>query len=71
MFYKNSRVKKCSLEFSNNQKLEYELNGEWENCINNLVFKTPINTSFIKITILSTYNGNKYDDTCISEIEII
>ena len=71
LFYKNSRVKKCSLEFSNNQKLEYELNGEWENCINNLVFKTPINTSFIKITILSTYNGNKYDDTCISEIEII
>ena len=70
LFYKNCRVKKCRIEFSDGTSMETTLDGEYKNQPCKIRLDNFVETDFIKITILSTYSGNKYSDTCISEIEV-
>lgn len=69
-FYnKNNRVRSIMLEFSDGSFVKKELGDtsrEWQY----LDFKEEILTNSIKITILDVYRGNKYDDTCIAEIDL-
>ncbi|MEE5993411.1 MAG: protein kinase [Oscillospiraceae bacterium] len=69
LFYKNGRIKECRIEFSNQNYLDVTLTEDYwsQPCVIN--FDT-IDTDYIRFTILSTYSGNKYDDTCISEISV-
>jgi hypothetical protein len=61
-YRENNRVEKLKLEFSDGSTLEMnDFNTRKK-------FKEPINTSFIKLTILSVERGTKYQDTCMSEI---
>lgn len=70
LFYKNNRIKECKFEFSDNTSQNITLLGEYSEQSNLITFNPPVDTEYIKITILSVYSGNKYDDTCISEISI-
>ncbi|MDE5620244.1 MAG: protein kinase [Ruminococcus sp.] len=70
LFYKNNRVKNCKFEFSDGTSQEVTLLGEYSEQSNLIVFDPPVDTEYIKITILSIYPGNKYNDTCISEISV-
>ncbi|MDE5771961.1 MAG: protein kinase [Ruminococcus sp.] len=70
IFYKNNRIKNCRLEFSDGTSQEVVLLGEYSEQSNLIAFDPPIDTEYIRITILSVYPGNKYNDTCISEISV-
>ncbi|MMZ69818.1 hypothetical protein D1872_327310 [compost metagenome] len=60
----NNRFKRIQLEFSEGQRLvmssdalKYELDE-------------PVQTSWIKLTILEVESGTTYPDTCISEVRV-
>ncbi|WP_235332159.1 discoidin domain-containing protein [Paenibacillus terrae] len=63
-YRENNRVQKLKLQFSDGSSLEMnDFNTRKK-------FKEPINTSFIKLTILSVERGTKYQDTCISDVRL-
>lgn len=63
----NNRVKTIKVEFSNGESITKGLKDGFG--MNNLIeFDKPIETKYIKLTILEVYKGSKYTDTCISEI---
>ncbi|WP_432666645.1 PQQ-binding-like beta-propeller repeat protein [Wukongibacter baidiensis] len=67
----NGRLKKVRLDFSNDEYLICEtVDKDKESLFSreNITLAKPINTDFIKLTILDTFEGKKYQDTCISEI---
>lgn len=68
-FYKNSRVKECRITLSDGTSFEYTLSGEFSEQPTIIRFNSNMVTTYIKLTILSTYPGSKYSDTCISEIK--
>jgi len=68
VYFKNNRVKKVSIEFSDGQTQEFELADLYE--MQTIQLPGAVTTDYIKITILETWPGSKFDDTCIAEIEI-
>ncbi len=48
---------------------EYLLEDKME--MQYIQFDEPLLASYIKITILDVYKGDKFDDTCISEVKVI
>jgi hypothetical protein len=69
LYIKNNRVKEIELEFSNGKVV----NAQLEDGV--IDFQTidldeSIRTSYVKLLIVDTYPGSKFDDTCISEILI-
>lgn len=71
IYEKNGKVKKLKLEFSDNEYMIYDIKENTQNTFFskvNIILAKPINTRFIKFTILDAYEGRKYEDTCISEI---
>lgn len=61
----NSRVKKLKLEFSDGSSTIVE---PW---FAQMVFDNNIKSTFVKITILEVESGEKYEDTCMTEIRIL
>lgn len=70
LFYKNSRLCEIEIELSDGQTFSYECQDGWENRKNTVTFSDSVKTSSVTITIKSVYAGNKYSDTCISEISV-
>ena len=75
LYYENSSVARIGLAFgqskSNNQSFGL-LNGEKESTnFQEIIFDTPVMTDSITFTIEDTYSGSKWQDTTISEIEIL
>ena len=70
LFYKNSRVKECMISCSDGSEFYATLNGDYSNQPCTVQLEHAVSADCIAITILSTYAGNKYSDTCISEIKI-
>lgn len=69
IYYKNNRVKKIRLSFSDGSSTEFNLeDNKMDYQI--LTLSKPVHTSYIKFTILEVYKGTIYQDTCISEIKI-
>ena len=68
LYYKNNRVKKASLEFSDGTTQVIEFKDDvLEKQVIDIGNKQ---TSYIKITILEVYRGSKYQDTCIPIISV-
>lgn len=68
LFYKNSRLHNITVTLSNGNSYDFECSGGWDSRHNSFSFGGNIETSSITITIQSVYEGDKYKDTCISEI---
>ncbi len=68
LFYKNNRIKEMEIRYDDGQSFTVTLDGEYDQqpCIISL--SPSIQTGYITFVINSIYEGNKYDDTCISEI---
>lgn len=68
LYYKNARPSELELEFSDGSteriSLQDTSSGFQEFALERHV------TSYVKIKIISTYDGSKYEDTVISEIEL-
>lgn len=67
VFWANNRLKKIRIEFSNDDPIIVILNDGYERG-NTVCLNKTIKTTSLKITILDVYKGQKYDDTCLSEI---
>lgn len=67
IYYKNSRPKEISVEYSDGTSEIFRLEdaGQTEQI---LMLPHPVETSMVNIIIESVYPGGKYEDTCISEI---
>lgn len=70
LFYKNSRLREISIAFSDGQSIGFECSDGWNNSENVIMLPSTVETSSITITIVSVYEGEKYKDTCISEIRV-
>lgn len=82
-FIKNNRVKTIRLDYENNLYIDnnpFKMKGKKGSVIFNLKdsmdmqyieFKEPAFISRMKITILDVHKGSKWDDTCLSEVQII
>lgn len=65
LYYANNRIKKIKVEFSDGQ--EFILNMiDGDLLLQRFIFN--IKAKWVKLTILETYRGQKYNDTCISYI---
>ena len=67
LYYDNNRVKEMRLEFSNGKSFNVKLADKKE--MQGISIE-PIETEFIRFVIIDIYKGNKYNDTCISELKI-
>lgn len=68
LYYANARAKTILIEYATGA-FEYtlkDIKGEYQD----IPFKDPQPTSWMKITIKSVYPGDLYDDCCISEIDV-
>lgn len=67
LYYKNNRVKKVKIEFSNGEHLIKKLICDMPRI---QVIKLPkfIKTNYVKLTILEVEKGTEYKDTCISDL---
>lgn len=70
LYQKNSRVHSIRLIFSDGTSLDFDCKNGWGNRKNTFTFPEKIDTSFITFQILDVYEGEKYKDTCISEISV-
>lgn len=68
LYYKNNRVKKLALIFDDGD-IEYIDVKDSFNQLQNITF-TPHKTQSIVVRIDEIYQGNKYQDTCISELTV-
>lgn len=68
VFRGNNRVEKVSIEFSDGTKLTRSFDDKARIPIFEL--DDPVNARSVKITILGVYPGERWDDTCISEVVV-
>ena len=66
-FKQNNRVKKALLVFSNGQRIALDLADTPKMQYFNF---EPVPASQVRLIIENVYPGTKWDDTCISEIEL-
>lgn len=66
LFKQNNRIKKALIETNTGLKKTVEFRDQVEFT----GIKLEENTSHVKITILEVYKGSKYNDTCLSAIDI-
>ena len=67
LFYKNNRPTKIRIVGSDGSNEVYNLNDAMGK--QSVSFKRPISVNNIKIVIEEVAKGNKYQDTCIAEVE--
>lgn len=70
LYYKNSRPRKITVVLSDGNSYDFECSDGWDNRKNTFSFNNETKTSSMTIIIKSVYEGNKYQDTCISEISV-
>ena len=68
LYVKNSRVKEIEAIFDDGSSERLILEDEY-GIYQDLEFEHPVDTTSVKLKILSVYSGTEYDDTCISEVE--
>lgn len=66
LFKENNRIKKALLETDTGIKKEFEFRDEVE--FTQIIL--PSDVKHIKLTILEVYKGTKYQDTCITSVEV-
>lgn len=75
VFYKNSRPRKITLEvYSDGEFYSFEVNLSDSENGQYILFDYPIelrSEAQIWLTINSVYSGNKYTDTCITDIDLL
>ncbi len=65
LWKRNSRVRRFEIEFSDGSSINRNLRDlrTWQK-----ISFSPVRTHYVKFIIRKVYKGDKYDDTCISEI---
>ena len=66
---RHSRLKEVELEFSDGSKEKHELKDE--KLMELITLSTPVTAEWVKVKIKSVYTGNTFNDTGISEIQVL
>ena len=66
LYFENGRPQRILMEFSDGTSTTCTLDDIFGS--QTITFSQPVNTSYVTITILSVYKGEKYEDTSISEV---
>lgn len=66
LFYENNRIKKAAVWIDGKRSFELDFNDYVEFT----EFTVPKQTKKIKIEILEVYKGTKYNDTCVTKIDV-
>ncbi|MDR3767417.1 MAG: VWA domain-containing protein [Butyricicoccus sp.] len=69
LYTKNNRPCEVRLHFSDGSYQDYTLDDVFEGA-QRLTFPEPVTTNSIRIEIRSVYLGTKYQDTCITELQV-
>ncbi|MCR5318990.1 MAG: hypothetical protein K6E22_12255 [Treponema sp.] len=67
LFKENNRIKKALLQTDTGIKKEFEFRDEVE--FTQIIL--PQDVKHVKLTILEVYKGTKYQDTCITAVEVL
>ncbi len=70
LYDKNSRLHNFTVVLSDGSRYDFECSDGWNNRNNTFSFDGNAKTSSLTFIIQSVYEGEKYKDTCISEISI-
>ena len=73
LYYKNHRPKNITVSFSDGTAIDCALQdvfNKYSLCYQDINFGGVKNTKFIRISINDVYMGDRYNDTCISEIDV-
>jgi len=68
-WYINNRVKSGTLVFSDGGREKIAFDNKMRE-MQYFELDPPVNTSFVKLEIDTVYRGTRFDDTCISEVEV-
>ena len=68
LYWKNERIKKAKLKFSNGKSVTYEFDDLFNEPFQTIWLNKPVETSFVTIEVVDVYSGEEYTDLCISEI---
>lgn len=66
LFYENNRIKKASIYVDGEKYIELSFND----VVEFTDFEIPVDTKHIKIVIDEVYKGTKYNDTCVTKIDV-
>lgn len=69
LFYKNGKIKDLRVWFSDGDYEDFVLSDSFS-AIEVINFSKSKVTKYVKLQILSTYPGTKYEDTCLTEIGV-
>ncbi len=70
LYWKNERIKKAEISFSNDQSFTYEFDDSFEEEYQTIRLNKPISTSYMFVEILEVYEGQEFMDSCISEVHV-
>ena len=73
LYYRNNRPKDITISFSDGTSIETTLQDIFDQDnyhYQRIDFDSVKFTAYIKITVNSVYPGDKWNDTCISEIQV-
>ena len=70
LYWRNERIKKAKLKFSNDKSVTYEFDDSFTEAFQTIWLNKPVETDFVTIEILETYEGTEYTDLCISEVHM-
>ena len=66
LFYENNRIKKAAIWIDDKKSFEIDFNDYVEFT----EFTVPEQTKKVRIEILEVYKGTKYNDTCVTKIDV-
>ena len=66
LFYENNRIKKAAIWIDDKRSFEIDFNDYVEFT----EFTVPEQTKKVRIEILEVYKGTKYNDTCVTKIDV-
>ncbi len=66
---RHNRAKEIEVEFSDGSKEHFTLADEFKPEV--IKLSKPVKTTFVKLKIKSVYNGTTFNDTCLSEVQVL
>lgn len=67
IYFENNRIKDLELGFSDGSTVTKQLPDDYK--MHFIEFST-VETDYLKLTVKGVYDGSKYDDTCVAELDI-
>ena len=68
LYWRNERIKKAKVKFSNGKSVTYEFDDMFDEPFQTIWLNKPVETDYITVEVVEVYAGEEYTDLCVSEI---